>query len=151
MCGESRSSSIQPAARPEELSGEPRFFSEALPYLEIWVVDFEFIHPDGESLPAAIFCLVAWELRSGRKLRLWQNQFDGPPYSLAKDSLFVAYSSHAELSCHLALGWPLPERILDLYFEFVRIINCTPREKPSAGKSKKKESRGSLLRAMTYY
>ena len=115
------------------------------------MVDFEFIHPDGESLPAAIFCLVAWELRSGRKLRLWQNLFDGPPYSLAKDSLFVAYSSHAELSCHLALGWPLPERILDLYFEFVRIINCTPREKPSAGKSKKKESRGSLLRAMTYY
>ena len=32
--------------------------------------------------------------------------------------LFVAYYAPAELSCFLALGWPLPARILDLYIEF---------------------------------
>ena len=32
--------------------------------------------------------------------------------------LFVAYYASAELGCHLALGWPMPERILDLYVEF---------------------------------
>ena len=150
MRGESRPSSIQPTARSEELSDEPRFLTGTLPFREIWVADFEFLHPDGESLPTAVVCLVAWELRSGQKLRLWQNQFDGPPYSLAKDSLFVAYSSHAEFSCHFALGWPMPERILDLYFEFLRQINVTPRPKPQGSPGKKKE-RATLLRAMTYY
>jgi hypothetical protein len=32
--------------------------------------------------------------------------------------LFVAYYAPAEWSCFLALGWPLPVRILDLYIEF---------------------------------
>jgi DNA polymerase I len=120
-------------------------------FREVWVVDFEFNHPDGESLPTAVYCMVAWELHSGRKVSLWQDQLKelkAPPYSLGRDSLFVSYSAHAELSCHLALGWALPERILDLYFEFVRVINVTPREKPS---KKKGEGRASLLRALTYY
>ena len=33
-------------------------------------------------------------------------------------SLFVAYHASAETGCHLALGWPLPEAILDLEAEF---------------------------------
>jgi hypothetical protein len=41
-----------------------------------------------------------------------------PPYSIGPDVLFVAYLASAELSCHLALGWPLPARVLDLYVEF---------------------------------
>jgi hypothetical protein len=32
--------------------------------------------------------------------------------------LFVAYFASAELGCYLALGWPTPERILDLFCEF---------------------------------
>jgi hypothetical protein len=32
--------------------------------------------------------------------------------------LFVAYYAAAELGCHLALGWPLPRRVLDLFAEF---------------------------------
>src|SRR5262249_23631883 len=41
-----------------------------------------------------------------------------PPYPTAPDSLFVAYYASAEVGCHLALGWPVPERVLDLYAEF---------------------------------
>jgi hypothetical protein len=41
-----------------------------------------------------------------------------PPYPLSPDSLFVAYDAPAALGCHLALGWPLPARVLDLRAEF---------------------------------
>jgi hypothetical protein len=32
--------------------------------------------------------------------------------------LFIAYYASAELGCHLALGWPQPCRVLDLFAEF---------------------------------
>jgi DNA polymerase-1 len=90
---------------------------DALPFREVWAVDFEFGVKDG-ARPDPV-CLVAWELRSGRKFRLWRDQFGPyPPYSIGPDSLFIAYYASAEVSCHLALGWAKPARILDLFTEF---------------------------------
>ncbi|MEI7774913.1 MAG: DNA polymerase, partial [Verrucomicrobiota bacterium] len=64
-------------------------------------------------------CLVAWELITGRKIRLWRDQFGAaPPYATDANALFIAYYASAEIGCHLALGWPVPERILDLFTEF---------------------------------
>ena len=40
--------------------------------------------------------------------------------------LFVAFYAPAELSCFLALGWPLPARIVDLYTEFRAETNGLP-------------------------
>jgi hypothetical protein len=37
--------------------------------------------------------------------------------------LFVAYYASAELGCCLALDWPMPARILDLYAEFRNLTN----------------------------
>jgi len=94
---------------------------------EIWFVDFEFSAPSGER-PVPI-CLVAWEMNTGRKLRIWQDQLknmSGPPYSIDKKSLFVAYYVSAEMGCHLSLKWPLPENILDLYIEFRNLTNGRP-------------------------
>ena len=88
-------------------------------FREVWLVDFEFSAPVGER-PSPI-CLVARELRTGRTVRLWQDELlvrRVPPYPLGPESLFVAYYSSAELGCHLALGWPMPARVLDLYAEF---------------------------------
>jgi DNA polymerase I len=86
-------------------------------FREIWAVDFEFVILDGER-PKPI-CLVARELRTGRSIRLWHDQFGPrPPYALDAGSLFVAYYASAELGCHKVLGWPMPERILDLFTEF---------------------------------
>jgi hypothetical protein len=97
----------------------------APPYREIWVVDFEFGSDPGEN-PGPV-CVVAWELRSGRRIRLWRDQFSAlPPYSTGPDVLFVAYYASAELGCHLALGWPLPERVLDLFTEFRNRTNAMP-------------------------
>jgi DNA polymerase-1 len=88
-------------------------------YREVWLADFEFSAPPGER-PDPV-CLVAREFRSGRTLRLWRDDLRGrrePPYPTGPDVLFVAYFASAELGCHLALGWPLPVRVLDLYAEF---------------------------------
>jgi hypothetical protein len=63
--------------------------------------------------------MVARELRSGRLIRLWQDELPGrPPFPVDDQTLFVAYYASAEIGCFLQLGWPVPARILDLYTEF---------------------------------
>lgn len=88
-------------------------------YREVWLVDFEFVAAPGDRpLPV---CLVARELRSGHVIRLFGDDLRRrrtPPNPTGPDTLFVAYYASAELGCHLALGWPMPSRILDLYAEF---------------------------------
>ena len=96
-----------------------------LPFKEVWLVDFEFGATPGHTQEPV--CLVAWELKSGRKVRLWRDQFDAtPPYPTGPASLFIAYFASAEIGCHLSLGWPVPERVLDLYVEFRNHTNGLP-------------------------
>lgn len=98
--------------------------AELDPFGEVWFVDFEFSAPSGQR-PKPV-CLVARELRSGREVCLWQDQLQrmpSPPYPTDPSSLFVAYHAPAELSCHHALGWPIPARILDLSVEFRRLVS----------------------------
>lgn len=87
-------------------------------FIEVWVVDFEFRAAPGER-PDPV-CLVAHELRSGRTLRVWQDELKGAPcpYSTGADSVLIAYYASAELGCHLALDWPMPANVIDLYAEF---------------------------------
>jgi hypothetical protein len=109
------------------------------PFREVVVLDFEFTALLGER-PEPV-CLVAWELRSGRRFRLFQGKFPAtPPYATGPDVLFVAYYASAELGCYRALGWPMPERILDLYAEFRNRTNGLP---VPAGSG--------LLGALTYF
>jgi hypothetical protein len=86
-------------------------------FREVVVVDFEFTATAGNRpLPV---CLVAHELRSGRRFRTWQGQFGRtPPYATGPDVLLVAYFASAELGCYRALGWPMPQLVLDLFAEF---------------------------------
>jgi hypothetical protein len=59
-------------------------------FREVWAVDFEFTAPPGER-PTPV-CLVARELKSGKTIRLWKDQFGPvPPYSIDPASLFIAY------------------------------------------------------------
>jgi DNA polymerase I len=86
-------------------------------FRQVWCVDFEFGAHPGER--PEVRCLVAREFKTGRTIRLWCDEMGSTaPYSLGPDCLFVAYMASAEFSCHLALGWPLPARILDLSAEF---------------------------------
>jgi DNA polymerase I len=43
---------------------------------------------------------------------------NAPPYATGPGALFVAYYASAEIGCRLALGWPVPHRVLDLFTEF---------------------------------
>ena len=84
---------------------------------QLWCTDFEYdITPGDRPTP---ICLVARELRSNHVVRLWRTEFGAlPPYPTDLGSLFIAYHASAETGCHLALGWPLPEAILDLEADF---------------------------------
>lgn len=101
-----------------------------LPFREIWCVDFEFYPGAGlanggrEGDKATPLCLVALEMRSGRIVRLWQDEFGPfPPYRLDADSLVVGYNISAEFGCHIALGWGQPAHALDPYIEFRHYVN----------------------------
>jgi hypothetical protein len=85
----------------------------------VWCCDFEFSAPDGER--PAVRCLAAREYHTGRAVRLWldgQTAPPRPPFATDRGALFVAYFATAELTCFLALGWPMPVNVLDLYAEF---------------------------------
>ena len=89
---------------------------------EVWLHDFEFIAQPGER--PDVVCLVAHELRSGRTLRLWRDQLGPqPPYRTDRNVLFVNFAATAECACHLALGWPMPARVLDLSPVFRNLTN----------------------------
>jgi DNA polymerase-1 len=101
-----------------------------LPFREIWVVDFEFYPGTGlanggrEGDPSTPLCLVALEMRTGRIVRQWRDEFGRfPPYRLDADALFVSYMSSAEYGCHIALGWGQPACALDPYVEFRHHVN----------------------------
>jgi DNA polymerase-1 len=116
---------VLPAPHGGSATGGARPLFDQLPFAEIWAVDFEFGSKSGEN-PEPV-CLVTWELRSGRKLRLWRDEFGAaPPYPTGPNVLFVAYYASAEIGCHLALGWPVPERVLDLFTEFRNHTNGIP-------------------------
>lgn len=93
------------------------------PFSEIWAVDFEFRAGPGDN-PEAV-CLVARELITGTTHRLWGEELDRPlpPYGIGADALVIAYYASAEMGCHLALRWPMPANVIDLYAEFRRQTN----------------------------
>jgi DNA polymerase-1 len=110
-------------------------------FREVVVVDFEFTALPGER-PNPV-CAVAHELRSGRRFRLWQDQLGpapAPPYATGPDVLLIAYYASAELGCYRVLGWPMPQRVLDLFTEFRDRTNGLP---TPAG--------AGLLGALTYF
>jgi len=96
---------------------------------ENWFWDFEFHQPPGEN-PKPI-CMVAFESKSNRWLRLWQDELTDCPFDTEDRSLFVSYAASAEMACHLALGWPTPKHCIDLYPEFKNSINGIGPKQPN--------------------
>jgi hypothetical protein len=85
------------------------------------LIDFEFFaSPGGRPRP---HCCVTRDFRSGAVHRQWLTEDSSPPFPTDSKTLFVAYYASAELGCYLALGWPMPVRILDLFVEFRNATN----------------------------
>jgi DNA polymerase I len=98
-----------------------------LPFPEIWGCDFEYRAPPGER-PHPV-CMCARELRSGREIRLWEDelrQLSAAPFDVGPDSVMLTYAAAAELSCFLELGWPLPVNVIDLFAEHRVATNGIP-------------------------
>ena len=113
---------------------------------EIVLADYEFNNggrnPRGGGNRPNIVCLVAHELKSGRRFRLWYDQLGSdPPYRNDCRTLFIAYYASAELTCHLSRGWNLPTHVLDFFIEFRRLTNNSNEYQPPAG----------LLDALEYF
>jgi len=96
----------------------------------LYSVDFEF-HPEGcveGNLPYPV-CLVVQEYETGRVVRYWQDELRlmvEAPFPTDERSAMVAFFATAELECFLALGWPLPLNVIDLYAEFRNLTNGKP-------------------------
>jgi DNA polymerase-1 len=93
-------------------------------FREIWDVDFEFRQDENHCpVPIAMF---AKEHRTGAVHTLRRPELlacTKAPFSTGADTLVVAYSIVAELTCFRALGWPLPRHALCTYFETAAAIN----------------------------
>jgi DNA polymerase-1 len=95
-------------------------------FREIVVGDFEYEVTDGD-LPD-VLCLVAHILDENLKLirtvRVWREDFEStPPFDIGDDTLFVAYSAWAELTCFMQLGWKFPVHIFDLHTAYLSVSN----------------------------
>ena len=87
-------------------------------FTSVVVADFEYEASDGD-LPN-VLCVVAHELDENlqhvRTIRQWRGEFGKePPFDIGDDTVFVAYSAWAELTCFLVLGWKFPKHIFDLH------------------------------------
>jgi DNA polymerase-1 len=104
-------------------------------FQEVTLFDFEFgTDARGMRVPVSL-CFE--QLVSGRKVRKWMTELgSAPPYDCGPDNLFVCYSAAAEMGCHIALGWPVPSRVLDLYVEYLNHKNGLPRHDSQGNKKK---------------
>ena len=110
-----------PVATPPNAAAAPvpERAGAALPFDEIWLVDFEFVANGGDR-PRPV-CMVALELRSGREIRMWEDELAGlraAPFDTGPRSVMVSFFASAEMGCFEALGWKRPANIIDLFAEF---------------------------------
>jgi DNA polymerase-1 len=90
------------------------------------ICDFEYEVADGD-LPN-VLCMVAYvldeNLRHVRTIRMWRGEFgSAPPFDTGPDTLFVAYSAWAEMTCFMTLGWKFPEHIFDQHTAYLAASN----------------------------
>ena len=104
-------------------------------FTQIVVVDFEYETNGGDynlcpgDLPIPL-CMVAYvldeNLQHVRTIRLWREELLAstcPPFDIGPDTLFVAYSAWAEMTCFIVLHWQFPVHIFDLHTAYLAASN----------------------------
>ena len=102
-------------------------------FASVVVCDFEYEVTSGDynltagDLPK-VLCMVAHvlddKLRRVRTVRMWRGEFGStPPFDVGPDTLFVAYSAWAEMTCFMALGWGFPAHIFDQHTAYLAASN----------------------------
>jgi len=110
----------------------------------VWAMDFEF-HPQRgmEGNPILPVCMVAHNIVTNQAIRIWQDELltlKNAPFPTNSSAIAIAYYASAEIGCFIALGWPIPVNVLDLYTEFRCCTNGIP---PISGNG--------LIGAMTHF
>ncbi|WMT76066.1 DNA polymerase [Bradyrhizobium sp. Ash2021] len=95
-------------------------------FKNIVVCDFEYEVAPGD-LPNPL-CMVAYVLDENcqhvRTIRLWRGEFGyAPPFDIGSDTLVVAYSAWAEMTCFKVLGWNFPKYIFDQHTAYLAASN----------------------------
>jgi DNA polymerase I len=111
------------------------------------VVDFEYEVSDG-NLPNPL-CMVAHvldeNLRHVRTIRMWREELLAStrlPFNLGPNTLFVAYSAWAEMTCFKVLGLQFPVHIFDLHTAYLAASNILlPYDPDEENKRKKPRKR----------
>ena len=100
---------------------------------QVVVCDFEYETVGGEyeliagDLPK-VLCMVAHVLGENlqyvRTVREWRGEFGkSPPFDTGPDTLFVAYSAWAEMTCFMVLGLKFPAHIFDQHTAYLATSN----------------------------
>ena len=119
-------------------------------FREVVVCDFEYEVTPGD-LPN-VLCMVAYildeNLRHARTIRLWRGDFGtAPPFDTGPDTLFVAYSAWAEMTCFDVLGWKHPVHVFDLHTAYLAASNVLLPHNPDEKKHKPRKRLADACRA----
>src|SRR5438552_17784180 len=104
-----------------------RLPSDRFPY--VYVPDTEYVALPGEKQRPV--CLVASGFNKGRRVELFFDQPHPCPFPDLTNTLFLGYNLPSEFKTMLALGWGLAEHGIDLYVEYLNLINGVWRGKDS--------------------
>jgi DNA polymerase I len=119
-------------------------------FSQIIICDFEYEIADG-GLPN-VLCMVAYvlneQLQHVRTIRLWRGEFGrAPPFDIGPDTLFVAYSAWAEMTCFLMLGWLFPIHIFDQHTAYLAASNTLLPYNPDEERIKQSKGLADACRA----
>ena len=119
-------------------------------FTQIVICDFEYEITTGE-LPV-VLCMVAHVLdeclRHVRTIRIWRGEFGKlPPFDIGPNTLFVAYSAWAEMTCFKVLGWPFPIHIYDLHTAYLASSNVLLPYNPDETRKKPRKRLADACRA----
>jgi DNA polymerase-1 len=119
-------------------------------FANIVVADFEYEVRDGE-LPD-VLCMVAYlldeKLQHVRTIRMWRGDFgSAPPFDTGPDTLFVAYSAWAEMTCFMPLDWKFPEHIFDQHTAYLAASNILLPHNPDETRTRERKRLPDACRA----
>jgi hypothetical protein len=119
-------------------------------FASIVVCDFEYEARPGD-LPIPL-CMVAHvldeKLQHVRTIRLWREDFGtAPPFDIGPDTLFVAYSAWAEMTCFKVLGWQFPVHVFDQHTAYLAASNILLPHNPDEVRKKPRKRLPDACRA----
>ena len=83
-----------------------------------------------------------------RTIRQWRGEFGTtPPFDIGPDTLFVAYSAWAEMTCFMMLGWKFPVHIFDQHTAYLAASNILLPYNPDEMRKKPRKRLSDACRA----